>query len=220
MVVRPTEVDHHSRLRPRPRALIFDWGGVFTRSAPGSARRAFERRLGLAPGGLGSFFDEEPWLLFSTGRQAQTEFWNNVCETFPIRPDPITAQALWTHLFEAPEVRAELVRLLPTLRQHARIGLLSNAGPGLRRLIGEIGELFDDIVISAEVGTRKPEPDIYRLSLRNLGVDPAEALFVDDLLRNVEAARLVGLETHHFVGPGRLRRALARRGLIGDTTET
>ncbi|MHB8588277.1 MAG: HAD family hydrolase [Candidatus Dormibacteraceae bacterium] len=199
------------------RAVIFDWGGVFTRRAPGASRRAFERRLGLQPGGLDAFFAEDAWLLFSTGRQNEAAFWAQVCGGFPGAPDEATASAVWKHLFEAPKVRPQLVELLHHLGGRVRLGLLSNAGPGLRELVAPLAGLFDDIVISAEVGLRKPEPAIYRLALQHLGVEPAETLFIDDLQRNVDAARMLGLHAHRFITPGRLKLALARHGLLGDT---
>jgi putative hydrolase of the HAD superfamily len=60
-------------------------------------------------------------------------------------------------------------------------------------------ELFDAIVISGEVGLRKPEPEIYALAARRLGVEPDQCVFVDDLAPNVrgaEAAGMVGV--HHL----------------------
>jgi HAD superfamily hydrolase (TIGR01509 family) len=54
-------------------------------------------------------------------------------------------------------------------------------------------ELFDAVVISGEVGMRKPEPEIFRYTLDLLGVDPAEAVFVDDRPFNVRGATDVGI---------------------------
>ena len=203
---------------PPTRAVIFDWGGVFTRRPPGPTRRALERRLGLQPGGLDAFFSEDAWLLFSTGRQTKVDFWAQVCAGFPVPPDITTASAVWAHLFEAPKVRPQLVEVLHHLRGRVRLGLLSNAGPDLRELVTPLAGLFDDIVISAEVRFRKPEPEIYRLALQKLGVEPAETLFIDDLPRNVDAARMLGLQAYRFVTPGRLKLVLAHRGLLGDTS--
>jgi putative hydrolase of the HAD superfamily len=56
-----------------------------------------------------------------------------------------------------------------------------------------IDELFEVVVDSAFVGTRKPEPEIYALTLERLGVPAAACAFVDDLERNVEAARDAGM---------------------------
>jgi putative hydrolase of the HAD superfamily len=58
--------------------------------------------------------------------------------------------------------------------------------------------MFDTIVISGEVGMRKPEPRIYRHTCADLGLTPAECVFVDDLVHNVAAAVDVGMVgVHH-----------------------
>lgn len=56
-----------------------------------------------------------------------------------------------------------------------------------------LAELFDAVVISGEVGLRKPEPAIYRLAAERLGVQPGECVFVDDLGPNVRGAVAVGM---------------------------
>jgi putative hydrolase of the HAD superfamily len=61
-----------------------------------------------------------------------------------------------------------------------------------------VDEIFDVVVDSAFVGTRKPEPEIYRITLERLSVDPAAALFVDDLELNCDAARELGLSAVWF----------------------
>jgi epoxide hydrolase-like predicted phosphatase len=54
-------------------------------------------------------------------------------------------------------------------------------------------DMFDTVVISGEVGLRKPEPEIYLLTCERLGLRPAECVFVDDVDLNVEAARALGI---------------------------
>jgi putative hydrolase of the HAD superfamily len=196
--------------------VIFDWGGVLSHLSPGATRRALERRLGLEPGMLGSFFREDDWLLFSTGRQAETEFRCRILAGFPRPPDEGLALRVWEHVFptDLRQVRPGVLAVVEGLRGQARVGLLSNAGPGLRELIAPLAGCFDDIVISAEVGCRKPEPEIYELALRRLDARPAETLFVDDFPHNVQAARELGIRGHRFTTPGRLRAALGRFGLL------
>ena len=73
---------------------------------------------------------------------------------------------------------------------------------------------FDGRVISGEVGLIKPDPRIYRLLLERHGIDAAEAVYVDDVARNAEAATALGLHGIHFTGPAALRRELAGLGLL------
>ncbi len=72
--------------------------------------------------------------------------------------------------------------------------ILSNSGPGAREREACWGfaEVADDIVDSHEVGLKKPDPAIYALVQRRLGVEPEEVVFLDDAAANVEAARAAG----------------------------
>lgn len=61
-----------------------------------------------------------------------------------------------------------------------------------------VDEIFDVVVDSAFVGTRKPEPDIYALTLDRLGVPAQSALFIDDMEVNCDAARALGMSAVRF----------------------
>ncbi|RMD73149.1 MAG: HAD family phosphatase [Bacteroidetes bacterium] len=60
---------------------------------------------------------------------------------------------------------------------------------------------FEGIVVSGEEGTRKPFPEIYRRLIERYRIDPQRSLFIDDNLRNIEAAQQMGFQTLHFTGP-------------------
>ncbi len=80
-----------------------------------------------------------------------------------------------------------------------RTGLLSNSwGHALYRDV-DLSELFDVLVISGEVGMRKPEPEIYALAAERIGLAPEQCVFVDDLGGNLKPARALGMHTirHH-----------------------
>jgi HAD superfamily hydrolase (TIGR01509 family) len=78
--------------------------------------------------------------------------------------------------------------------------------------------LFDDVVVSAEVGMAKPEPAIFRRAVDRLGLAPAECVFVDDWDQNVEAAREVGMRgVIHRVDKGDdLSKQLLALGVASD----
>ena len=79
-------------------------------------------------------------------------------------------------------------------------GLLSNSW-GVDAYPTELlEEHFDDVVISAEVGIRKPDPAIFRLAAQRLDVALDACVFVDDLDLNVEAARALGMQAIHHDG--------------------
>jgi epoxide hydrolase-like predicted phosphatase len=62
-------------------------------------------------------------------------------------------------------------------------------------------EMFDVVVISGEVGMRKPDPEIYRLTADRLRLDPPRCVFVDDLMPNIRGAVEVGMVGVHHVSP-------------------
>jgi HAD superfamily hydrolase (TIGR01509 family) len=92
--------------------------------------------------------------------------------------------------------------------------MLSNAVPenvAKVRADWPLERYFDVVVLSYEVGCIKPDPEIFRITLRKLGARPEEALFVDDRAVNVAAAEKVGIRGFRFAGPRpieRLKRVL------------
>lgn len=89
------------------------------------------------------------------------------------------------------------IAVVRALRPAYRCSVLSNADLSLRRrLRDELGvhDLFDDIVVSAEIGMAKPNPEVFRLAADRLSLEPDACVFVDDWEPNVEAARGVGMQ--------------------------
>jgi epoxide hydrolase-like predicted phosphatase len=73
-----------------------------------------------------------------------------------------------------------------------------------------LAELFDAVVISGQVGMRKPSPEIYLHAVRALGQEPGDCVFVDDLARNLGAAAELGIVTVHHTDPDFTIAELAR----------
>ena len=178
---------------PARRALIVDFGGVLTTSV-WPAFSAFCEAEGLEPDTVRTLFRDRPEALALLRR----------LETGEIEPEEF--EPAFGALLGIDETDGLIGRLFAALRPddemigairaaHAagvRTGLISNSwGPGIyeRAPIG----LFDATVISGEVGLHKPQPEIYLLACERLGVDPAEAIFVDDLRENCTGAEAVGM---------------------------
>ncbi len=73
---------------------------------------------------------------------------------------------------------------------------------------------FDGVVVSGEVGMTKPSPEIYHYLFQRFGLEPGDAVFIDDNRPNIEAAQSLGLESHLFTSPPHLRNYLTAAGLI------
>jgi len=74
--------------------------------------------------------------------------------------------------------------------------------------------VFRDIVVSGDEKLIKPDPAIYHLLLTRNGLKAQDCLFIDDSAKNVESARAIGMEAHHFTSPQALRSDLIARGLL------
>jgi HAD superfamily hydrolase (TIGR01509 family) len=98
------------------------------------------------------------------------------------------------------------------LKPKYKIGIISNAGQDwVLRILGKDNlELFDDVTLSYKVGMIKPEPEIYKISARNLGVEPTEAVFVDDILSYCRGAESVGMKSIWYRDFGQTREDLEK----------
>lgn len=96
-----------------------------------------------------------------------------------------------------PHKNLQLLKYIKELKNKYKIGLISNVGTNWIRdyfLTPDEQVLFDTMVMSFEVGTTKPDPEIYRLAADKLNVSIDECIFVDDIDRYVDAAKALGMQ--------------------------
>jgi mycothiol synthase len=198
--------DSHGRSRMKSRiqikGVLWDLGGVIVRTEEWSWRKRWEDRLGIPEGGLHDLvFDGEYGQLAMIGRATSGQVWNAIGDRFNLSPRE--REEIQADFWRGDRLDEALVCLIRELKQSYKTGLISNAWSDLRDALvhrWQIADAFDDLVISAEVGIRKPDPRIFDISLSNLGLMPDEAVFVDDQDENLEAARRLGLGTVKFSG--------------------
>jgi 2-haloacid dehalogenase len=75
-------------------------------------------------------------------------------------------------------------------------------------------DLFDDMVISGEVGHVKPQPEIFHILLEKIGKPANECLFIDDALPNIQQANTMGFATHLFISSEYLKTELHTLGIL------
>jgi len=198
------------------RAVIFDLGGVLLRTEDPTPRRELAARLGLTREQIYYHVFDSPSARQATLGQITTgEHWESVRRAMGLTQEEFASvrQAFWG----GDRLDAELVDYIRSLRPRYKTALLSNAWDDLREVLTErlkVADAFDELVISAEVGIAKPDPRIYYMALERLGVPAGEAVFVDDFMENIEAARALGLHTVHFRSPEQARDELGI--LLGD----
>lgn len=115
-----------------------------------------------------------------------------------------------------------VVKVIGSLgRQGYQLCLLSNTTTSeIKPLLKKHGlePLFHEIIISSEVGIRKPDPQLFRLALTRLSARPEETVFIDDSQRNVDAAKRLGINGICYTDDHELHQDLWRAGLrFGET---
>jgi len=184
------------------RAVFIDFGGVIMRTEDKGPRTRQAERLGMTYRNLEKvFFESDSSQRASSGEITEETHWQSVAEALGV--SRTEADKIIAEFFSGDRADSALLDFLRGLRPECKVGLISNAWSGLRAFITsqKFDDVFDEMIISAEVGLMKPDPRIYRLALEKLGVLPEESVFLDDVLVNVEAARSVGMSAIQFTQP-------------------
>ena len=185
------------------KAVVWDLGGVLARTLDRAPRTELARRLGMTYTELDDAVFNSPSARQATlGKITVEEHWVNVYRAlnWPVEQADIFQELFWG----GDRLDNDLVSYIRRLKPAFKTGLLSNNWPNLRHLIEDrwqIADAFDELVISAEVGLKKPEQPIYDLTLERLGVWPEQAVFVDDFIENIHAAQQLGWRAVHFQNP-------------------
>jgi putative hydrolase of the HAD superfamily len=205
-------------------AVVFDYGGVLT-TPLSSTTGSWLRADGIDPDGFAALMrswlgrDAEPGNpihLLETGELEVAEFERRFAARLVAADGrPVVAEGVLSRLFAAMTPSDEMLDLVRGLRKLGlRTGLLSNSW-GNDYPHDTLAELCDVVVISGEVGLRKPDEPIYRLLLERLGLPAERVVFVDDFTANVRAAQKIGMHGIKHVDPASTRAALA--DLLGET---
>jgi len=194
------------------RAVIFDFGGVIVRTDDRTPRERLAARLGIAYDQLSSLvFDSESALQATLGKITTQEHWEALRNELGLSQDNHANLPL--DFWGGDVLDQELVDYIRALRPDYKTSLISNAWDDLRQVLEytwKISDVFDEIIISAEVGVAKPDPRIYQIALERLAVAPQQAAFVDDFPANISGARAVGMHAIHFKNSLQARKELDR----------
>ena len=185
-------------------AVIFDFGGVLITS-PFEAFARYELDNGLPDGFLRRLNATDPdtnaWARLERNEVDWAGFADLFAAEARVAGHEIDGRAVFT-LLEA-EFRPPMVEALRRCHERLKTALLTNnfkapdvpGRPGSDEPMAQLADLFDVVIESSKVGLRKPDTAIYELVCRELGVAPAEAVFLDDLGVNLKPARTMGMTT-------------------------
>jgi putative hydrolase of the HAD superfamily len=175
-------------------ALLIDYGGVLTTPVWDSFA-AFCNQQGLEEDAVKRLFREDPEALamlrgLETGALSEDDFERRFGERLGLA-DP---QNLIDSMFRGMAPLAPMVEAVRRVREAGvPTGLLSNSWSVDHYDRSMLDQIFDALVISAEVGMHKPQPEIYLLAAERVGTTPEGCVFVDDLRENCAGAEAVGM---------------------------
>jgi len=184
------------------RAVFFDFGGVIMRTEYQSPRQHLAERFGMDYDDIDKVvFGSESARSASVGEITEDAHWAQVLKRLK-RPASET-KSFQDEFFGGDVIDRGLVEFIRSLRGKVHTGLISNAWSGLREFIAKekIIDIFDTVIISAEVGTIKPSARIYEVALEQARVSASEAVFIDDVPANVEACEKIGMKGVLFKDP-------------------
>ncbi|HEX5406559.1 MAG TPA: HAD family phosphatase [Pseudonocardiaceae bacterium] len=197
-------------------AVVFDFGGVLT-TPIGSSTGQWLADEGIVEGSFRTTMRE--WLVgkaalgspvhrLETGELAGPDFERELAARLVTSSgSPVVAAGLLTRMFAMMVPDEAMLALIRELKAAGlRVGLLSNSWSN--HYPAEVLGLCDPVVISGEVGLRKPDPAIFQLLLDRLGLPARRTAFVDDVPPNVAAAAALGIHAVHHVDATTTRTAL------------
>ena len=199
-----------------PTALLWDFGNVIVRWDP----RTLYSKIFADPVECDRFLSEVCTMAWHAAHDRGVSFADNRAELIARYPEHeahiLAWERRWPEMFSGaiPETEAAIEAL--HLRGVAQYGL-SNISLEVIEQVRALSPAFarlDDAVLSGEAGLAKPDPEIFHLACRRFGRAPQDLLFIDDSAANIDAARTLGFDVHHFTDPAALRPALEIRGLL------
>ena len=185
------------------RAIIFDLEGVLMTTREKDFPMSLAKALQAPYDAVYNFFHGEMNDKVDRGDITQDEFNRSLIQTLGLGDEciPTIKQVIDENCFIDQKIVARIIELKPKFK----IGLLSNYSKLMRDKIENdwhIKHLFDDIIISYEVGLIKPDPAIFALAISRLGAARDETVLVDDRLKNIKGAREFGMYAIHYQNNG------------------
>lgn len=182
------------------KTIFWDIGGVLERTEDRSPRESLAARLGWSTRDLAHLiFGHNDQFRIQLGQISPEEHFTNIASALEIPVSDIPG--IFDEFFGGDRLDRELVGNIRTLKQDFTIAVISNYTIILRDKIEnlwQIGDAFDELIVSSEVGIMKPNPGIFQIALERTATHPEESVFIDDFIENVEGAQNIGMHAILF----------------------
>jgi putative hydrolase of the HAD superfamily len=187
------------------KALIFDMGEVLVKTFDRNPRTKLAMQFNL------SFEELEKLVYLSdsatqamSGKISEVDHFNYVLKV--LGSPKMSIEDFQKAFWNGDNIDHEIITFIHSIKNQYKLGLLSNAMDTTRQRLTDSYNLmgyFHESIFSYEVKMVKPNPEIFRIILGKLNITPKEAIFIDDMLENIEAANNLGIKTIHSMSTGK-----------------
>ena len=194
-------------------SVIFDWGGVLIDDPAPGLMQYCAQALGVTKEDYIRTHDKFA-ADFQKGLIGEDTFWERICGELDVAKPKVPS--LWADAFKAAYVpREDMFSLAARLRKNGcKTALLSNTeAPAMQYFYQLQYDMFDVLVFSCAEGMRKPEREIYELTVRRLGSRAGQSVIIDDKPEYINGAKEAGLNTILFENISQLENTLAELGV-------
>ena len=198
------------------RGIIFDLGGVVIESFEFGFYADMGIKFGVFPKELERISDEK-WASLERGEETNDQLWYKVARELGL--DASAGKMLastWLEYYrQNAKIKKDILDLIKRLRGDYTLGVISNSQQEHSRINRARGlfEYFDVVLLSDEVGMRKPQREIFELASRKMRISFQCLLFIDNDIRWVEVAEKYGLKTILFTSTDQFEESLRGLGI-------
>jgi HAD superfamily hydrolase (TIGR01549 family) len=182
------------------KTFFIDVGGVLVSTQSTEARRIWEEKLHLKPRQLTKELQKiQPAKEATIGLVTTETIWNNVAKKYSLTKNELAQ--LRKDFYAGEKLNQQFYEYVKQLHNDFKIILFSNVWDDGRVVYGQkfgLDKICDQMILSAEIGMRKPHKKMFKYALKQNNVLPSEAVFIDDTLENIKAGQEIGLNCIHF----------------------
>ena len=196
------------------KAIIFDLGGVLFTNGTKKFVNSISKRHGIEREKVEEIMNGDLGTLYREAKITRDEFWERALNELNINESVDKLEQEWIDGYELIEGTKTLIQ---ELSKKYKIYFLSD---NVKERVSKINERynfmdwFEDGVFSHEVGVRKPNPEIYKITLSKINTKPEEAVFIDDKPEMLAPAQETGMLTFLFESPEKLQEDLIKNNLL------
>ena len=199
------------------KVIFFDIGGVLLHIHPDKMISHISDITGLSYEKVRSSFPEKGHDIYEKGQMTNQEWFQTFKSALPYNSGLMETE-FWDAWAMILGEESKVIDILLELKKYYKIWLLSNTNP--KHIQDELDnkyvfpKLVDGAIYSYDVGLRKPDKSIYIKACELAKVNPAESVFIDDLIENIDGAKKVGIKGIHYTDIEKLNKSLKQLGII------